>query len=426
MSGITFDPSEYIRGLQQILVSDKKKIGFLCGAGTSLAKKNRNSITVPSISVMTEDICKKLEEKSDNKIVLTEIKKEIEDQGEIFNIESLLSNIEQKIRVIGCGTLNKIKKRQFEELYKEIKNEIKLKVNVHQKILEGDNIANLIHLDFAEWIGRTARVHPIEIFTTNYDYLFELGLEHNNVPFYDGFTGCYQPFFYPESIDNMKFLPEQTKLWKIHGSLGWHLNKKTKKVVRQDSDDLDILIYPSSLKYDSSKKQPYTALMDRLTSFLKEPDTVLITIGYSFGDEHINDRIMSALSSNTSTHVLALYYDSFLEKNIKRYSLNFDSDLAILAKSNGKLSVFGCRTAIIGGKLGKWKLKRKPDKNDFLNIDTYFDSDAPIDIEVSIDTEKIGEEQWSGEGELVLPKFEKFVGFLQAMIVNNDLFEFSK
>ena len=32
----THDPSEYIRQLQQILVSDKKKIAFLFGAGTSL------------------------------------------------------------------------------------------------------------------------------------------------------------------------------------------------------------------------------------------------------------------------------------------------------------------------------------------------------------------------------------------------------
>ena len=39
MNIISYDPSEYIRGLQQLLVSDKKRIGFLFGAGTSLAKK---------------------------------------------------------------------------------------------------------------------------------------------------------------------------------------------------------------------------------------------------------------------------------------------------------------------------------------------------------------------------------------------------
>ncbi len=30
------DPSEYIKGLQQILISDKKRIGFLFGAGSSI------------------------------------------------------------------------------------------------------------------------------------------------------------------------------------------------------------------------------------------------------------------------------------------------------------------------------------------------------------------------------------------------------
>ena len=35
---IYHDPSEYIKNLQQLLSSDKKRIGFLFGAGTSLVK----------------------------------------------------------------------------------------------------------------------------------------------------------------------------------------------------------------------------------------------------------------------------------------------------------------------------------------------------------------------------------------------------
>ncbi|MDL2311467.1 hypothetical protein LJC68_01130 [Bacteroidales bacterium OttesenSCG-928-B11] len=53
---ISRDPSEYIRGIQQILVSDKKKIGFLFGAGSSLARKNEKSLTVPAIGKMTAEI----------------------------------------------------------------------------------------------------------------------------------------------------------------------------------------------------------------------------------------------------------------------------------------------------------------------------------------------------------------------------------
>ena len=57
------DPSEYIRGIQQILISDKKRIGFLFGAGTSLVRKNEHSQTVPAISKMTVEIMSELTNK---------------------------------------------------------------------------------------------------------------------------------------------------------------------------------------------------------------------------------------------------------------------------------------------------------------------------------------------------------------------------
>lgn len=60
MGKIPHDPLEYMRMLKQLLISDKKRIGFLFGAGTSLAKKNDKSITVPGISKLTEIIENKL------------------------------------------------------------------------------------------------------------------------------------------------------------------------------------------------------------------------------------------------------------------------------------------------------------------------------------------------------------------------------
>lgn len=425
---ISHDPSEYIKGLQQLLVSDKKRIGFLFGAGTSLAKKDDNkSRPVPPICKMTEMIECKLNADEKNAIAIKEIKEEITQQKLVFNVETLLSNIEQKIAIMGTGELNGLKKTNFEEILAEIKLQIREMVSVHKEILVDDNIDYLVHKDFAKWIGKSDRKHPVEIFTTNYDYLFELGLEAHKIPYYDGFTGSYRPFFNSDSVDNLNFIPSQTKLWKLHGSLGWHIDGTTKQVIRKDSDNDDILIYPSLLKYDESKKQPYTALMDRLSKFLREPDTVLIICGYSFSDEHINDRIMTALNTNTTAHVIALFYDIDKSSGSKKYLLSEELTLAYLAKSNGKLSVFACRDAIIGGQYGKWKLKREPDKCDAISIDTYFDSDAPIDPDIAINkgeggNEKKGDEKWTGEGELLLPDFARFVAFLESMIVDTSLF----
>ncbi|MBP1616139.1 MAG: hypothetical protein H6Q13_3587, partial [Bacteroidetes bacterium] len=278
----------------------------------------------------------------------------------------------------------------------------------------------VIHADLADWIKKANRKFAIEIFTTNYDYLFEIGLENKNVPYYDGFTGSYKPFFHPESVEDLNFLPHQTKLWKIHGSLGWHFDNETKKVWRKDSDSEDMLIYPSTLKYNDSKKQPYTALGDRLTHFLKQPDTILITCGYSFGDEHINERILTALSSNTTAHVYALYYDILYKDGKKSgYLLTENSYLSQLAKGNNKLSVFGCKNAIIGCKYGEWRLKREPDKDDTLNVNLYFDESFSPNSNDEINVEYKESVPWSGEGELFLPDFKKFVDFLQSMIFDS-------
>lgn len=419
---MTHDPSEYIKGLQQLLISDKKNIAYLFGAGTSLAKKTVDSIYVPAIDEMTGIIETALKITPLHKKTLEEIREEIESSNSNYNIETLLTNLEQKVQIIGGGTLNGLDKDGFDSLIDKLKELIKEKVSIHKIILEENKLEEVIHVDFAEWIGRANRKHSIEIFTTNYDYLFELGLEEKNIPFYDGFTGSYKPFFNAESIEDMGFISKQTKLWKIHGSLGWHYDNETKKICRYKSSSEEILIFPSTLKYSESKKQPYISLMDRLTNFLKQPDTVLITCGYSFGDEHINERIITALNSNDSGHVIALYYDNKQENGNKKYLLTENSVLAKLAKQTKKLSVYGCGNAVIGGQFGEWKLKREPDKEDTINIDIYFDEDGSFDSEVEIKDDKNGKggEKWTGKGELILPDFSKFVAFLQTMILEDE------
>ena len=398
---MTHDPMEYIRGLQQLLISDKKKIAFLLGAGTSLARKNEQSIVIPAITELTRQIEEKLCENSLYKDAIKDIRHELGDDK--FTVETLLSNIEQKCQIIGNGVLNGLKKDGFIGLTVEIKKLVREKVSVHKNI----DMVNSIHADFAEWIGKADKKYAIEIFTTNYDHFLELGLEYKNIPYYDGFTGSYSPFFNANSTEDMHFLPNQTKLWKIHGSLGWYYDEKNKKIIRKDADSDDLLIYPSIYKYDESRKQPYMALGDRLTNFLKKPDSILITCGYSFGDEHINERILTALRSNYLTHVYVLYYDKFLTEETR---------ICKIAKAETKLSIFGQRHAVIGSQFGIWKLEREPDKNDMIPISLYFDEDGPSNSELEIGKESKGTEIWTGEGELRIPDFSYFVSFLQSMM----------
>jgi hypothetical protein len=69
------------------------------------------------------------------------------------------------------------------------------------------------------WVGGTNRECAVEIFTPNYDLLFEEAFERAGFPYFDGFTGGHAPFFDPPSIADDVLPARWSRLWKLHGSL---------------------------------------------------------------------------------------------------------------------------------------------------------------------------------------------------------------
>ncbi len=394
---IMHDPREFVRGLQQVLISDTKRLGFLFGAGTSIAVKNGASkdSMIPGIKEMTKKIIGSITEQK-YKDALALIEKELKELKIDFYIEYILFKITQKEQSVGNEKLCGLTKKEFGEFRKKIEEEMIKLVSVHKK--KNSFISNLLHCDFAQWIAQASRKFPIEIFTTNYDYLFEISLEYHNVPYYDGFVGSFEPFFSSPSVEDLKFLPQFTKLWKLHGSLGWYLDEKTNKIIRRYQDDSTIIVFPSLLKYDNSKKQPYVSFMDRLAQFIKEDDGVLFVCGYSFTDQHVNDVLLNALEKTRTSHVIALYFDEMKE----------DSDIIKLGKIQSRLSIYGKDNAVIGGKFGSWKLKGEPAKDDSIIMSLYFEEDA---------IEPDGE--WTGKGVFKLHDFVNFVKFLTYLNYEN-------
>jgi hypothetical protein len=419
------DPSETVRGIRQLLISDKKKIAFFFGAGTSFAGKDKNLPYVPAIAEMTKKVKEEISKNKSFVHALAEIEAELSNTQNGFNIETLLSNIEDKNRIIGLGKLNTLDKTGFEDFKKTIEGIILREVSIHTGI-DHKIIRQLAQYDFAKWVKTADRKHAVEIFTTNYDYLIEIGLESLDVPYYDGFTGSYEPFFNAESLEGMDYLPQQTRLWKIHGSLGLHEKKSTfgDKIIRKNSNSNSnvetLLIYPSMLKYSNSKKMPYAAYMDRLYNFLRQDDAVLFVCGYSFGDEHINERILTALSGRSTSHVYVFYYDAVGGEAGREYLLTEDSKLVQLAAENRRISVLGMRNAVIGSKYRTWRLSREPDKDDTVHVHLYFDEYAPFNNDIEMNCEQKGDEHWTGEGEFRLPDFFRFVNFLKKMIPESE------
>lgn len=388
MNIINHDPREYIRMIQQILASDTKRIGFLFGAGSSIAcRVDAMESRIPGVKEMTDTIMKTITDIK-YKNALEQIKTELKADNQDFYIEYILSSIIQKIKVIGNDKLCGLSKNEFEDLCEKIESQIIEMVSVHKQLPKFKD--KLIHNDFALWIKLAQRKFPVEVFTTNYDYLFEIAFENHLVPYFDGFIGSFQPFFFPSAVEDSTYYPRVTKLWKIHGSLGWKKDEHTGKIFRDHNDESSIIIYPSSFKYEHSQKLPYLSFTDRLKSFLKMDDGVLLTCGYSFSDQHINEVLLQGLSMAKTSHVIAFYFDDFDE----------NSQINQLAKSEPRLSIYGKSKAIINGKYGSWKIKTEPDTDELNLVKRYFE------------IPEFSPGNWIGEGSLKLINFINLTEFL--------------
>lgn len=329
--------------LNSILSSGKKRISFLFGAGTSMyLGDDLKEYNIPGVDKLTDTMLANLDVKF--KDTVEAIKNE---KFSIFNVETLLTNLNMRIEVVGAETLNGLNKELLLELKKDIIIEmIKiLKKHLNIYIEKKDNL--LPHIRLCNWLKDTQREFPVEIFTTNYDMLIEMALECKKIKFSDGFYGSLHPFF-DSSSTTLNSKDDCVKLWKIHGSLGWI---ESHNGVVKSAEGENLMVLPSILKYRDSRKEPYTFFLDRLASFIKTDDCVLVTSGYSFNDQHINEVIVDSLNSSKNSLVIGLVFD---ETSDKKYRLDIDCNLRKLALENKRLWLFGKKSAIIDGNYGEY------------------------------------------------------------------------
>lgn len=168
--------------------------------------------------------------------------------------------------------------------------------------------------DLVVWLNFINGEYQKEIFSLNYDLLLEKALENNSLPYFSGFIGNVKPFFISDSVDDFTGLYVKqtwTKLWKLHGSLNFKKSSTDQIFIENnvESEYENLLIYPSMDKYLSSRKAPFIAYMDRFRKYLLINEKVLLILGYSFCDDHVNDIIINGLNNNSRLSVFAFCYD---------------------------------------------------------------------------------------------------------------------
>jgi hypothetical protein len=181
--------------------------------------------------------------------------------------------------------------------------------------------------------SRSASRERLHVFTTNYDRFIEYGCDLAGLRVIDRFVGTLEPVFRSSRVDvdihynppgirgEPRFMEGVVRLTKLHGSLDWMIDPRLHAIVRRSipfgtapgspllpAKPLDtVMIYPNAAKDVETTQYPYADLFRDLAASLCRPNSVAVTYGYGFGDDHINRVILDMLAI-PSTHLVVLAY----------------------------------------------------------------------------------------------------------------------
>ena len=328
-------PYRRTNDLLQRLAPNKMRIGFFIGAGCSLSVQGADGEPlIPGIAGLTEQVKDSL----DNEDELREVGQMAWDRVVARGIdpptvEDVLSHIRTLKSLCGTGAIDGFSVDDLDKLDRAVCEQVRKIVS--KPLPASDTPYHVL----ASWIQAIPRARPVEIFTTNYDLSLEEALEEQLVPYFDGFVGSDSAFLDLDSMAEDDLPPRWARLWKIHGSINWWMTSKQK--IRRSRDIVEgeqLLIYPSHLKYDQSRQMPYYAMLDRLRVFLRSDQCVLVTCGYSFGDEHINAIIAQGLSGNPNAACLGMIFE---DRNTAPKAVE-------LAKRHANLTLMAADGAVVG------------------------------------------------------------------------------
>ena len=316
--------------LAQFLQLDN--LNFLLGAGCSSHIENNVECGIPGMANLYKGF---FEEHKGFKIAGS-------------NVESVFDgNLEKMLETMWAISVA--------ERVKQIDSSIEEKICTVQKYirdkiiggLHGEEVLSFYHKFYIKTVTH-GRKNPINIFTTNYDLYNEQALDSLSFPYNNGFIGTYKRSFNPASykyayVEDMNLskniwerVPNFYNLYKIHGSISWVKNENNINEIDYEhiSDDDTVMIYPTPLKDRTTLMTPYSDLFRAMETALLKKNSVLITLGYSFADDHINRLILNSLAIPTFKLVIFGQSDAILRLT------EMDDSRIIVINSQDKIHYF--------------------------------------------------------------------------------------
>ena len=204
----------------------------------------------------------------------------------------------------------------------------KLKIDDEKGILA----FNLLKSFILSFTSRAASRERLNLFTTNYDRFIELACDETGVLLLDRFKGKIQPIFRNTRLEldyhynppgirgEPRYVEGVARITKLHGSIDWKFtgDKIIRSLLPFGATDThpeipsnvteQVVIYPNSSKDIETAFYPYAELFRDFSSAICQPNSVIITYGYGFGDSHIN-RVIEDMLTIPSTHLVVIAWD---------------------------------------------------------------------------------------------------------------------
>jgi hypothetical protein len=167
------------------------------------------------------------------------------------------------------------------------------------------------------------------IFTTNYDLVLETAAAMAGLPVVNGFEGVNLRYFDIRNLNlqqglvaNSKFepIPEPTiRIVKLHGSISW---MKDQGKIFERFTEIDksnpCLILPQRTKVVDTLESPYDSLFRYTSDVLGSKCEYIVSCGFSYRDQHINDHLLIPKLRSGKINLFALSKE--MNNDIQRLS----------------------------------------------------------------------------------------------------------
>lgn len=300
-----------------------RNLAFLFGSGCSSYRKAGAEVGIPTMAPMAKTFLGKVGENNDAPFVSTEEREtlkqwlglKLDDEKFAGNLERLMEAL-YGARFVLDGADGEGPQGLAAVIDRVIGKVTRFVLDSCTKgaFAEGDDTVLSLYQSFYQKLQFRERSLPRPwVFTTNYDLFNERAMDRRGIPYCNGFSGVVERRFNPamfryslaEQLDissrKWSAVDSFVYLCKLHGSVNWVEDGETLFPVRElaevpSSPEGRVLIYPTPAKQSASFVSPYADLFREFQTRVVQDQSVLVTVGYSFGDQHINNIIFQALT----------------------------------------------------------------------------------------------------------------------------------